>query len=93
MRDDSQSPSTEPQRWASVRPGARGERVLRPGIWYRILDPSAAHPPAASAPAAPEESLHEHAGVAGAFPPPEAGPDLRLSLDGPLTRPYFPMVE
>jgi hypothetical protein len=38
MSDDSPPPSTEPQRFARVHPGARGERVLRPGIWYRILE-------------------------------------------------------
>jgi hypothetical protein len=31
-------PSNEPQRFACVRSGARGERALRPGIWYRVLE-------------------------------------------------------
>jgi hypothetical protein len=38
MSDDTPPPSTEPQRFARVRPGARSERVLRPGIWYRVLE-------------------------------------------------------
>jgi len=38
MSDDSPPPSTEPQRFVRVRAGARGEHVLRPGIWYRVLD-------------------------------------------------------
>jgi hypothetical protein len=38
MPDDSSPTSAEPQRFARVRPGTRGDRVLRPGIWYRVLD-------------------------------------------------------